>query len=512
MAKHHNCCGGEARTMSRREFFADAGVAAASAAVLSSFAFQGDFKTVPDYSPRRLALRLQPVLTYETPVRRKETSWRNWGGVQTEAGAAEEKARIEAELIKIESKADFPIEFLPVKLCKTVEEAASIVSGNHDGIIIYAAGAWVNVLEKLTDPAKWNIAFLRHRSGPVYLWYEIIHNRFLRKTVDEFGQPGIDVDDIVVDDLNELLWRLRALAGLKNTLGKRIIAVGGASGWGTGGREAPRHAAERWKMEIVPVTYEELGRLLESAFKDATIVSRAEKDAGRYLNDPGVRLETDRSFVQRCFVLTEVFKNIMTAAETDAITINACMGTIMEVSKTTACLPLTLLNDAGCLAFCESDFVVIPAGILLHYISGKPVFFNNPTFPHQGIITLAHCTAPRRMDGKTLEKVRLLTHFESDYGAAPKVEMKLGQVITNLIPDFSNKTWSGVEGRIKENPFMPICRSQIEVEIKADIDELIREMKGFHWMTCYGSYLREAGYALKKAGIGWKNLSLRSKP
>jgi L-fucose isomerase-like protein len=35
---------------------------------------------------------------------------------------------------------------------------------------------------------------------------------------------------------------------------------------------------------------------------------------------------------------------------------------------------LALLNDEGLIAFCESDFVVIPSGILLHYISGKPVF------------------------------------------------------------------------------------------------------------------------------------------
>jgi hypothetical protein len=38
------------------------------------------------------------------------------------------------------------------------------------------------------------------------------------------------------------------------------------------------------------------------------------------------------------------------------------------------------------------------------------------------------------MNGKDAEPARLLTHFESDYGAAPsagrKVEMKLGQKVT----------------------------------------------------------------------------------
>ena len=129
---------------------------------------------------------------------------------------------------------------------------------------------------------------------------------------------------------------------------------------------------------------------------------------------------------------------------------------------------MSLLNDDGYLAFCESDFVVIPSGILLHYISGKPVFLNDPTFPHDNVVTLAHCTAPRKMDGKHAEPAKILTHFESDYGAAPKVEMKLGQVCTNLVPDFDCKKWVGFEGKIVGNPFLDICRSQIDVKIQGD--------------------------------------------
>ena len=113
---------------------------------------------------------------------------------------------------------------------------------------------------------------------------------------------------------------------------------------------------------------------------------------------------------------------------------------------------MSLLNDEGYLAFCESDFVVIPSGILLHYISGKPVFLNDPTYPHDGVVTLAHCTAPRKMDGARLSAARILTHFESDYGAAPKVEMKIGQICTNLVPDFDCKKWVGFDGTHRRQP------------------------------------------------------------
>ena len=56
----------------------------------------------------------------------------------------------------------------------------------------------------------------------------------------------------------------------------------------------------------------------------------------------------------------------------------------MPIAQTSACLTLSVLNDAGYMAFCESDFVVIPAGILLAQISGRPQFLNDPTYPHDG--------------------------------------------------------------------------------------------------------------------------------
>ena len=101
----------------------------------------------------------------------------------------------------------------------------------------------------------------------------------------------------------------------------------------------------------------------------------------------------------------------------------------------------------------------------------------------------------------------MLTHFESDYGAAPKVEMRKGQTVTNLVPDFASRKWVGFEGEILDSPFLDICRSQIDVKINGDTERLLREMGGFHWMTCYGNYLQEVGYALRKVGVSFVNLS-----
>ncbi|HQK70235.1 MAG TPA: hypothetical protein PL101_03880, partial [Bacteroidales bacterium] len=100
-----------------------------------------------------------------------------------------------------------------------------------------------------------------------------------------------------------------------------------------------------------------------------------------------------------------------------------------------------------------------------------------------------------------------MTHFESDFGAAPKVEMKKGQVVTNVIPDFEFRKYIGLPGKIVENPFMDICRSQIEVSFSCESEKVAKNMRGFHWLTVYGDYLKETGYALKKIGIEFEILT-----
>jgi hypothetical protein len=216
---------------------------------------------------------------------------------------------------------------------------------------------------------------------------------------------------------------------------------------------------------------------------------------------------TDREFIVNAFLLYRVFKDLMREYNAQAFTIRACMSTILPIAQTTACLSLSLLNDEGMLAFCESDFVIIPAGILLHYISGKPVFLHNSTFPHQAIVTCAHCTAPRRMNGSRYEPVKIMTHYESDYGAAPKVEIPIGQEVTFIDPEYSSGRWLKFKGIVRANPFYEICRSQQDVEIQGNWQQLVKEVRDSHWMMAYGDYLKEVGYAARKIGIKCVDIS-----
>ncbi|MGC9468329.1 MAG: sugar isomerase [Anaerolineae bacterium] len=457
-----------------------------------------------------MSLQVKPVLVYEIYQKQSMTSWRSWGGIQTEENVKDEEQRIKKELQILSAQLDFPLELLPLASVRDKKDVAALREelGATDVTLIYAAGGSHELLRAVMESSNWNLVFLRHRSGPIYLWYEIIHPMVLRQYSDKINNPKLDIDDIVVDSYDELQWRLRALSGLKATSDTSVLALGGLSAWGMWSAPEIKTAAlamtrDKFKIDVTTVSYPEFANRLEKARNDTQRVRQAHQMAENYLLDDTVTLQTTRESVDNAFLVYLVFKDLMRESGAAAITILDCMSTIIPIAKTTACLPLSLINDEGNLAFCESDFVVIPSGILLHNISRKPTFLNDPTYPHDGIITLAHCTAPRRMNGKDFEPTRIVTHYESDYGAAPKVQFKEGQDVTVIVPDFKGESWVGFKGEIVESPFYPICRSQAKVRIKGDWRALLTKMRGFHFMMGYGDYTKELGYALKKAGIAW---------
>lgn len=79
--------------------------------------------------------------------------------------------------------------------------------------------------------------------------------------------------------------------------------------------------------------------------------------------------------------------------------------------------------------------------------------------------------------------------------------------MTIINPDCAQVRWLGVKGRVMDNPSFSICRSQQDIEVLGDWKMLAREMRGSHWMMAYGDYLAEMGYALRKIGLEWLNVS-----
>jgi len=453
-------------------------------------------------------LRLKPVFIWSLPTKREFASWRPYGGLTTRAEVDEEAKRIAEEVRKLASAAEFPIDVQPLATVNSAAEAGAAADADTDAFLVYAYDGPRQWLETIEYSRKPTVLFLRQKSGPFYCWYENAHYRFLRVNEDTPRQPYMDFDDVVVDDYTEVLWRLRALYGLKNARGTRSLAIGGLKSYSAPGQQyGPAHVRDVWDYALVTVSDEEVTERVAKARQDAAAVADAERRAAALLNEPGVTLATERRFVVNTFLALAVFKTLMKEHNCSNVGVANCMGSIIRVLDTPPCLLFSLLNDEGYTAFCHTDYTHTPPGVLLRWISGKPSFIANAHYPHHGSMTLAHCATPRRMNGRDNEPTKIMTHYESDYGAATRVEFTKGQVLTNLVPNLTCTKWLGYRSKIVDVPNYPACRSQIDMAIDGDWHKLLHDMPGFHTVVCYGDYLREVGYALKKTGIAWQNVS-----
>jgi L-fucose isomerase-like protein len=223
-------------------------------------------------------------------------------------------------------------------------------------------------------------------------------------------------------------------------------------------------------------------------------------EAEKFLALKQITIKVKKELVINAFLLAKVFEDLMKKYGAKIITIGQCASVVLPVSETTSCLALSILNNRGYTACCEGDMATLPAMLVLQRISNQPVFMNDPTIPHEGIVTVAHCTAPILMDGQTIEPSEIVPHFETGLGAAVRVNMPQKEV-TIIDPDFKNKKWIIFTGQIIETPKLPICRTQLEIKIQGDWQKLLKEMCGFHWVLTYGNHLSELKRVAKLIGI-----------
>ncbi|MFA5191204.1 MAG: hypothetical protein WC740_10775 [Verrucomicrobiia bacterium] len=118
---HAHCCpcvshaSDDPSVVSRRGFLGG-GLAMLGATALPGMTWQALAALKADQQPlaRRRPLIVKPIFFYSTSSRKPMTSWRPWGGVETQAQADEEMLRISGELKKLAARADFPVKFLPL--------------------------------------------------------------------------------------------------------------------------------------------------------------------------------------------------------------------------------------------------------------------------------------------------------------------------------------------------------------------------------------------------------------
>jgi len=392
----HECCdsAGADAAVSRRSLLGGFGVMAAVGGLKGVDTAPGKSveagRTVKGQPlPKGRVLRVQPALMYHLEQRQEKTSWRSYGGLCTEADITTEIGRITGELQRLAEKAEFPIRILPLASIRDEGTARQVAAADADVIVLYAASGGTNLLNAVASSKTPTIMFIRHQSGPFYLWYEIAHWRFLRQNGDTFVAGNTDMQDIVIDDYGEMLWRWRALYGLVNAKGTKMLAIGGLLAYSEPAQaHGPAHAKEVWGYQIETITEQQFAERLAKARSDAKLVKEAEQRTDALLSTPNVILKTERRFVTNSFLALAVCEQLMTETGASNFGFGRCMGRpVIEMLDTPPCLAMSLANDAGHTAYCHTDLSHTLPGVLLRWIAGRPTFVCNSHFPHDGLPT-----------------------------------------------------------------------------------------------------------------------------
>ncbi len=206
-------------------------------------------------------------------------------------------------------------------------------------------------LQPLGGRRSWRhaVIFVRHRSGPTYYGYECLGGvRHLKTPSPELWQQNSGRQPRRRDARRSGRRRLRrsavAAAGALWTEELLDPDRGPGRRGGKWDAEAPAWPRALSARHCRSDVRRPARGALKTIQADAKLQTQLAAWTDRYLAIPNTKLETRKEFAW-AFALYLVFRQWLREHQAPAITINACMGTILNVSDTTACMPLSWLND-----------------------------------------------------------------------------------------------------------------------------------------------------------------------
>jgi L-fucose isomerase-like protein len=155
--------------------------------------------------------------------------------------------------------------------------------------------------------------------------------------------------------------------------------------------------------------------------------------------------------------------------------------------RTTGCLGVSRLLDAGIVAGCEGD---VPAALTMLWgqvVSGRPAFMANPQEldPRTGRLWLAHCTIATRL---VTDHV-LRSHFESGLGVGIQGTVPPGDATVVRIGGTTLRDLFVSDGRVGDTePVEQRCRTQLVVELVRGVDSLLTAPLGNHHILLRGHH------------------------
>jgi hypothetical protein len=370
-----------------------------------------------------------------------------------------------------------------------------IFERHFDDVLRVCCGAMLRPIMILSDglhnsfAASFEICTFLHRRGI----QGILVNAPLCPDADFFSSFGKALDDpSSATGQNEVVTSAGTAYYPEDVLkyysGRKIGLIGGESAWLIASH-IDRDAVEAsFGCKFVDVPIKELEmNYFEIRQTGTASMMRGYREMCGVLSGNDGRFGKARSEEDLCDALNMylALKRMCDKYRLDTLTIK-CFD-LLGPCRTTACLGLALLNDAGTVSGCEGDIPTLWTMMYAQATAGGKgmAFMANPSSSDTGECTVdfAHCTVPIAMT----ESFSLPSHFESSIGIGVAGILPLGRYELLKIGGELLDSMFRVEGEVIENTHVvERCRTQLRFKFdsRIDFDKFMSNRLGNHVILC----------------------------
>lgn len=290
--------------------------------------------------------------------------------------------------------------------------------------------------------------------------------------------------EILHGELTEIVKRLFVMynnfKAQRQISNSRIGVIGTPSNWLIASNVDYLLAKRRWGVEYVDIPLE---RVVEyyNKISDEEVGDASAQLAGQAL----ACREATPDDMLKAMKIYHALKRIAEEDKLSALTLS-CFR-LIELTGTTGCLALSLLNDEGIIAGCEGDLQSIFTMLIVKTLTTQSAFMANPSMINARTkeIILAHCT----IGLKQTEKFILRSHFETDLsigiqGILPTGDVTLVKCGGECLDEYYLTT-----GTLTENTnYLNMCRTQVRIRLNSPADYFLRNPLGNHHILFHGNY------------------------
>lgn len=290
--------------------------------------------------------------------------------------------------------------------------------------------------------------------------------------------------EILHGELPEIIRRLFVMynnfKAQRQISGSRIGVVGTPAGWLVASNVDYLLAKRRWGVEYIDIPLERVAECY-NALSDDEVGEASARLAAQAL----ACREASADDMLKAMKIYRALKRVAEEEKLAALTLS-CFR-LIDLTGTTGCLALALLNDDGIVAGCEGDLQSVFTMLVVKTLTKQPSFMANPSMinARTNEIVLAHCTVGLRQT----EKFVLRSHFETDLSIGIQGLLPTGDVTLVKCGSESLDEYYLTTGTLTENTnYINMCRTQVRVRLNSPADYFLRNPLGNHHILVHGNY------------------------